>query len=161
MAVDIFLKLDAVTGESRDAKHEKEIDILSWSWGMSQSGTSHMGGGAGGGKVAVQDLHITKFIDRSSPTLALFCCNGKHIAKGTLTVRKAGDNPLEYLKLDLEEIIITSYTTGGSGSEDRLTENVSLNFAKFTHIYTPQNNLTGAAEGKVETKWHIAKNKSE
>ena len=160
MAVDIFLKLDGVTGESRDSKHEKEIDVLSWSWGMTQSGTAHLGSGAGSGKVAVQDLHITKFIDKASPILTKFCCNGKHIAKGSLVVRKAGEHPLEYLKIDLEEVLITSYTTGGSGAEDRLTENISLNFAKFTATYTPQSE-TGSAEGKVEAKWHIAKNKEE
>ena len=159
MAVDIFLKLDGIEGEARDDKHQKEIDVLSWSWGMSQSGTAHMGSGAGSGKVAVQDLHITKFIDKASPNLMKYCCNGKHITKGTLVVRKAGENPLEYLKLDLEEIIVTSVTTGGTGSEDRLTENVSLNFAKFTHIYTPQS-ASGAAEGKVEATWDIAKNKA-
>ncbi len=69
MAVDMFLKLDGVTGESADSKHKNEIDILSWSWGASQSGTTHMGSGGGGGKVSVQDLHLTKYLDKSSPTL--------------------------------------------------------------------------------------------
>ncbi len=160
MAVDIFLKLDGVTGEALDSKHEKEIDVLSWSWGMTQSGTTHVGGGGGAGKVAVQDLHITKYIDKATPTLQKFCANGKHMTKGTLTIRKAGENPLEYLKIDMEEILVTSVSTGGSGSEDRLTENISLNFAKFVTTYTPQSK-TGAAEGKVEAKWHIAKNKEE
>lgn len=161
MAVDIFLKLDGIEGESRDSKHEKEIDVTSWSWGMTQSGTTHQGSGGGSGKVAVQDLHITKYLDKSSPTLALFCCNGKHVSKGTLTVRKAGgDNPVEYLKLDLEEIIITSYSTGGSGHDDRVSENISLNFSKFSKVYTPQSDK-GASQGKVEAKWHISKNKSE
>jgi type VI secretion system secreted protein Hcp len=161
MAIDVFLKLDGVKGEARDSKHKDEIDVLSWSWGMSQSGTTHMGGGGGGGKVAVQDLAITKYVDNSTPTLMKFCANGKHIKKGTLTVRKAGgENALEYLKVDVEEIIVTSISTGGHGSEDRLMENVSLNFAKFKTTYTNQT-AEGAAGAAPDVTWNIAENKEE
>ncbi len=160
MAVDMFLKLDGVTGESQDSSHKEEIDVLSWSWGLSQSGTTHMGGGGGAGKVSVHDLSLTKYLDASSPTLQKFCANGKHVATGTLTVRKAGENPLEYLKIDLEEIIISSVSTGGSGGDDRLTENVSLNFKKFHTTYTPQSD-DGTAGAAVEAKWNIAENKEE
>jgi type VI secretion system secreted protein Hcp len=160
MAVDIFLKLDGVTGEAQDSVHKDEIDVLSWSWGLSQSGTTHMGGGGGTGKVSVQDISVTKYLDASSPTLQKFCANGKHVATGTLTVRKAGENPLEYLKIDLEEIIISSVSTGGSGGEERLTENISLNFRKFHTTYTPQA-ADGTAGAAVEAKWNIAENKEE
>jgi type VI secretion system secreted protein Hcp len=160
MAVDMFLKLDGVKGEAKDASHPDEIDVLSWSWGLSQSGTTHMGGGGGSGKVSVQDLSLTKYLDAASPTLQKFCANGKHVATGTLVVRKAGENPLEYLKIDLEEIIISSVSTGGSGGEDRLTENVSLNFKKFHTTYTPQDE-TGGPGAAVEAKWNIAENKEE
>jgi type VI secretion system secreted protein Hcp len=158
MAVDIFLKLDGVKGESQDSKHKEEIDVLSWSWGMSQSGTTHMGSGGGSGKVAVQDIHITKILDAASPTLQLYCANGKHIPSGTLTVRKAGEHPLEYLKIVLKEIIVTSVSTGGSGSQDQLTENISLNFAQFHTTYTPQK-PDGSGDVAKEAKWHIAQNK--
>ena len=77
MAVDMFLKLDGVKGESKDKVHTNEIDVLAWSWGMSNSGTAHVGGGAGSGKVSVQDLSFTKYVDSSSPNLMLNCCNGK------------------------------------------------------------------------------------
>jgi type VI secretion system secreted protein Hcp len=160
MAVDIFLKLDGVKGEAQDSKHKDEIDVLSWSWGMSQSGSTHVGGGGGTGKVSVQDLSLTKYLDKSSPTLQKFCANGKHVSKGTLTVRKAGEHPLEYLKIDIEEIIISSVSTGGSGGEDRLTENISLNFKKFHTTYTPQAQ-DGTAGAAVEAKWNIAENKEE
>src|ERR1700704_5685866 len=79
MAVDIFLDIEGIKGESKDSKHKDTIDVLSWSWGMSQSGTAHMGGGAGAGKVSVQDINFTHYLDKSSPTLMLHCCNGKHI----------------------------------------------------------------------------------
>ena len=143
MAVDIFLKLDGVEGESQDSKHAKEIDILSWSWGMSQSGTTHLGSGGGAGKVNVQDLSITKYVDKATPTLIKFCCNGKHIDKGKLVVRKAGEKPLDFLVIEFQELIVAAVTTGGIGSDDRMTENVTLNFREFHLTYTVQEK-TGA-----------------
>ena len=159
MAVDMFLKLEGIKGEAQDAKHKEEIDVLAWSWGLAQSGTTHMGSGSGAGKVSVQDLSITKYVDKASPTLALYSCSGKHIPKGQLIVRKAGDKPLEYIKIDLEDIIVSHLSLGGSGSEDRLTENVTLNFGKFKYVYTVQEK-TGAAGAAPECKWDIAKNES-
>jgi type VI secretion system secreted protein Hcp len=158
MAVDMFLKIDDIKGESLDAKHKDEIQVISWSWGMSQSGTTHDGPGAGAGKVNIQDLSFTKFVDKASPNLIKFCCSGKHFGHALLTVRKAGgDNPVEYLKIKLSDIIISSVTTGGSGGEDRLTENVSLNFGKFTLEYTPQT-ATGAAGAAIPVSYNIPAN---
>ncbi len=138
MAVDIFLKLDGIKGEAQDAKHKGEIDVLAWSWGMSQSGTTHMGSGGGGGKANFQDISVTKWVDKSSPLLMQYCATGKHISKAQLIVRKAGTKPLEYIVMDLTDIMVTSVSTGGSGGEDRLTENVSLNFAEFKVKYVEQ-----------------------
>ena len=159
MAVDIILKLDGVKGECKIDQHKEQIDVLSWSWGCSQSGTTHVGGGGGSGKVAVQDIHVTKYLDASSSTLFRFSCNGKHVAKGTLLVRKAGENPVDYLQIDMDEIIITSVTMGGSGSEDRLTENISLNFSKFKFEYFTQED-TGSKGKSAPLTWDIAANKA-
>lgn len=157
MAVDIFLKLADINGESKDQAHADEIDVLSWSWGMSQSGTTHLGSGGGAGKVNVQDLSITKYVDSASCDLMKCCCNGKHLATGTLTVRKAGENPLEFVTIDLEEILVAAVTTGGIGSDDRMTENVTLNFRKFEIKYKKQAS-DGSGEDKGDTKWDIAMN---
>jgi type VI secretion system secreted protein Hcp len=157
MALDMFLKLDGVAGESLVTGHVGEIDILAWSWGMSNSGTAHAGGGSGAGKVNVQDLSITKYIDKSTPSLMLYSCNGKHVATGLLTVRKAGEKPLEYLKLSLTEVMVTSVSTGGSGGEDRLTENISLNFAKVKVEYIEQT-AKGGAGATPSMGWDIAAN---
>src|SRR4028119_1769590 len=157
MAVDMFLKLEGIKGEAADGKHKEEIDVLAWSWGMSQSGTTHMGSGSGSGKVAVQDLSLTKYVDKSSATLVNHCCTGKHITKGQLIVRKAGDKPLEYITVDLEDIIVTAVSSGGSGGEDRLTENVTLNFGKFKYTYTTQAK-DGSGGPKVDFGWSISKN---
>lgn len=157
MAVDMFLKLDGIKGESVDSKHKDEIAVLAWSWGMSNSGSAHLGGGAGSGKVNVQDLSLTKYIDVSSPDLMLSSCNGKHIAKAQLTVRKAGENALEYLIIKLEDILVASVSTGGSGGEDRLTENITLNFAKVDVEYTQQD-AKGGAGAKPKMGWDIPAN---
>ena len=160
MAVDMFLNLDGVKGESKDKAHTQEIDILSWSWGMSNSGSAHVGGGAGSGKVSVQDLSLTKYLDSSSAPLMLSCCNGEHFGSAVLTVRKAGEKPLEYLTIKLQEVVITSVTTGASGGDDRLTENVTLNFAKVKVEYLPQE-AKGGKGNMIPFSWDIAANDNE
>lgn len=157
MAVDMFIKIDKIDGEAKDAKHAKEIDVLAWSWGVSQSGTTHMGGGSGSGKVSVQDLSITKYIDSSSHALLLACCAGTHIKEATLVVRKAGDKPLEYVKIKLTDVIVSSINTGGSGGEDRLTENIVLNFGRFDYEYVPQK-ADGSGDAAKTAGWKIPEN---
>jgi type VI secretion system secreted protein Hcp len=158
MAMDQFMKFTPkLEGESKDKKHGKEIDVLAWSWGMSNSGSAQMGGGAGAGKVSVQDLSFTKYVDSSSPAIMLACCNGKHYDEAFLTVRKAGDTPVEYIKIKMTEVLVTSVSTGGSGGEDRITENVSLNFAKVHVDYTPQNDK-GQPGTAIPMSWDIAAN---
>lgn len=160
MAVDMFMKIDKVEGESKDSKHAKEVDVLSWSWGMSQSGSMHSGGGGGSGKVSVNDLTFTKYVDVASHLLLQCCATGKHLTNAVLTVRKAGEKQQEYLKIHLEEVLVSSVTTGGSGGEDRLTENVTLNFAKFKFEYSPQkadgsldSAKTTGYDVRANTKW--------
>jgi len=157
MAVDMFIKIGDIAGESKDSVHAGEIDVLAWSWGASNSGTAHVGGGAGAGKVNVQDLSFTKYIDKSSPDLFLACCNGAHQPQALLTVRKAGTTPLEYIIITMTEVMITSVSTGGSGGEDRLTENVTLNFAKVKIDYKEQT-PTGATGATPSAGWDISQN---
>lgn len=157
MAVDMFIKIDDIKGESVDKKHADSIQVLAWSWGATQSGTTHDGPGGGAGKVNIQDLSFTKYIDNSSPNLIKNVCNGKHFKQALLTVRKAGEHPLEYLKIKLTDVLISSISTGGSGGEDRLTENVTLNFGKFEVIYTPQK-ADGAGGAEKPVTWNIPGN---
>lgn len=157
MAVDMFMKVGDIKGEARDKSHSDEIDVLSWSWGLSQSGTMHISGGGGAGKVSVQDLSFTKYVDKSSTNLMLACCNGKHYPEALLTVRKAGENPVEYIKVTMTDVLITGVSTGGSGGEDRITENVMLNFAKVKVEYTPQK-PDGSADAAMDMGWNIEEN---
>lgn len=161
MAVDMFIKFTPeLKGESRDKTHAGEIDVLAWSWGVSNSGSAHVGGGAGAGKANVQDLSFTKYIDKSSPSLQLACCKGTHYGSALLTVRKAGGKPLEYLKITMTEVMVTAVSTGGSGGEDRLTENVTLNFAKVQVDYVEQK-PDGTEGDKPTMQYNIAENVSE
>ena len=158
MAVDMFLKIDGVDGESKVKGHTKEIDVLSWSWGASNAGSAHVGGGAGSGKVNVHDVQVTKHVDSSSPKLLLACFAGTHYSKALLTVRKAGgDSPVEYLKITMEQVFITSISTGAHGGEDRLNESVSLNFSKVNLDYTPQTDKGGAGT-PIPFGWDISAN---
>jgi type VI secretion system secreted protein Hcp len=158
MAVDMFIKLDDIKGESQDKTHKDEIEVLAWSWGMSQSGTTHSGTGGGGGKVNVQDMSFTKYMDKASPTLMKACTKGTHVPNVVFVARKAGGDPLEYYKITMQEVIVSSISTGGSGGEDRFTENVTLNFNTFHVEYQPQDAKGAKDGGVIETKWNIAKN---
>ena len=155
--MDMFIKIGDIKGESKDSKHKEKIDVLAWSWGLSNSGNAQVGGGAGAGKVNVQDLSFTKYIDSATCPLMLAASNGKHYKEALLIVRKAGEHPVEYVKIKMEDVLITSVSTGGSGGEDRLTENVSLNFAKVSVDYTPQKQ-DGSADTAIPYSWDIAAN---
>ena len=162
MATDMFLVIEGVKGETRDGtyKDKKGIDILAWSWGLSNSGSFHSGGGGGAGKANIQDISVTKYIDAASPNLLKKCASGEHYKEALLVVRKAGGKPLEYIRIKMEEVMVTSVSTGGSGGEDRLTENVTLNFSKFNYIYTPQKE-DGTGGGDMEFGYDIAANAME
>ena len=160
MAMDMFLKISPVKGESRDKVHKEEIDILAWSWGASNSGSAHVGGGMGAGKVNVQDISVTKYVDSASADLFMSTCNGKHFAEAKLTVRKAGEPPLEYIIITMTDVLITSLSFGGSGGEDRLTENVTLNFAKMKYEYFKQDEK-GIGKPAGSLTFNIAENAKE
>lgn len=160
MAVDYYLELDGIKGESQDKDHKDQIDISSWSWGLTQSGTTHLGTGSGAGKVNVQDLSLTKIIDKSSPVLMQYCTTGKHIASGKLHCYKAsGDSRVEYLLLEMKNLLISSYSTGGVGGSDQQTENFSINFGEYKKTYTQQM-ADGSAGAKVDFGWKIPVNES-
>jgi type VI secretion system secreted protein Hcp len=159
-AVDMFLKVGSIKGESTDKQYPGGngwINVLAWSWGASNSGTTHTGGGAGAGIANVQDLSVTKYVDIASPDLFMSTLKGTHFPDAQLIVRRVGQNPIAYIKLEMKEVLVTSLSTGASGGDDRLTENVSLNFASFTFTYTPQN-PDGSAGTAKNISWDIAGN---
>ena len=160
MALDMFINMGSnIKGESNDKVQgpKGDIDILAWSWGMSQSGTTHMGTGGGAGKANFQDLSFTKYIDSSTNGLMTALAKGSHIAECVLMVRKAGEGQNKYVMITMNEVLVTSVSTGGSGGEDRLTENVTLNFAKVKYTYIPQN-ADGTFGADKDFTWDIAAN---
>jgi len=179
---DAFLKLDGIKGESADAKHKDWIDVLSFSWGLSQTGVSATGGGGGAGKVKVHDFFITKKTDASSPLLMLNCASGAHIKEANFVVRKAGGEQLEYLKIKLTDVLVSSYKpsgaedgsglllpavqtaprdpqTGASLAGDEIPkEHLSLNFAKVEYSYQPQGADGKAQGGPILAGWDVKAN---
>ena len=163
MAMDMYLVIDTVDGETVDKvmKDKKAIDILAWSWGVSNSGTAHMGGGAGAGKANFQDISVTKYIDLGSHALLLGCATGEHFKEAVLTVRKAGKTQEPYVTITMTEVMIVSVSTGGSGGEDRLTENVTLNFAKVKFEYFYQDEKGVVSKTAKAMTYNIAENSIE
>lgn len=154
--VDYFLKIDGIEGESEDAKHKNEIQILSFSFGESQAGTMSFGGGGGAGKVQMQDFHYMMNVNKASAKLFEKCASGEHIAKAVLTARKAGKDQQDYLKVTLEDVIVSSFQTNGDAHANSLpVDSISLNFAKIEFEYKPQDakgNLGAAVKAKVDLK---------
>jgi type VI secretion system secreted protein Hcp len=155
--VDYFLKLDGIAGESTDAKHKGEIELASFSWGAQNSGTAGHGGGGGAGKVTFNDLHFIQRTQKSSSALLLSVATGKHIPAGQLTARKAGKGQIEFLKIKLTDILVTSFQI--SAADDLPLEQISLNFSKFEFSYSAQDQ-TGKAVPVPPVRWDLKGNKS-
>jgi type VI secretion system secreted protein Hcp len=137
--VDYFLKIDGIQGESNDSKHKGEIEIESFSWGAVQSGTAGHGGGMGAGRVNMQDFNFVMRINKASPKLMLACAQGEHIKNAILTCRKAGKEQQEYLKVTFNDLLVSSYQTGGSGHADVVPmDQISLNYTKIQMDYKEQ-----------------------
>ena len=154
-ASDYLLELDGIPGESIDAQRPGAIEIQSFSFGASNSGTI-VGGGGGAGKVSFSDITFSKNLDKSSPILYLHCAQGKHIPKATLYVRKSGsDKPVEYYVITLSDVLVTSVQTSGGGGLPM--ESLSLNFAKIEFSYAAQK-PDGSLESPVKSGWNIATN---
>jgi type VI secretion system secreted protein Hcp len=158
MAVDYFLKIDSVPGESTDDKHKGEIDVESWSWGETQSGTSSAGGGGGAGKVSMQDFHFVMRLNKASPKLMLACATGEHLKSATLVCRKAGGDQQEYMKIVMSDLLVSSYQTGGSTGDVVPLDQISLNFSKIEYEYKPQK-ADGSLDSPVKTGYDLKLNK--
>jgi type VI secretion system secreted protein Hcp len=160
MAVEMFLKLAGCDGESIASGHENEIELLGWNWGVTNQGSSGMGGGSGTGKASFHDLSITKYVDKATATILGNCAKGNHFATGVLVCRKVGgDSPLEYLKIEMDQVFVSGVQHGGSPGDELTVENVTFNFAKMKVVYTPQS-ASGSAAGNVPFNWDIRKNQS-
>jgi type VI secretion system secreted protein Hcp len=160
MAIDYFLKIDGISGESVDAKHKGEIDVEAWSWGETHPASpgAGAGGGGGAGKVQMQDLNFTAKFSTASPDLILACASGKHFKSAVLTARKAGKEQLEFLTFSLSDVLVSAYQTGGVEGEVVPGDSVSLNFAKIQVEYKPQK-PDGSLGASIKAGWDVKQNK--
>ena len=169
MAVDYFLKIDGIEGESSDETHSKEIELISYDWAQAQSGKFAQGGGGGAGKVQMDNFRFVTATNKSSPKLMLACATGQHIGEAVLTCRKAGGGQQEFYKVTMKDVLVSTYRTrshaGGLNSTDdggyndgRPTDEFSLNFAKIEFEYRPQKE-DGSLDNPVKTGYDLKLNK--
>lgn len=156
-AVDYFLKIDGIEGESANSRHGGEIEIESFSWGAAQSGTGGSGGG-GAGKVSFQDIHFTAKTSKASPKLMLACASGEHIKDAVLVGELSGKRGQKFLEIKLTDVLVSSYQSGGSDGNVP-TDSFSLNFAKIEFTYYPMNR-DGSLGAPVKAGWDIKENRS-
>jgi type VI secretion system secreted protein Hcp len=159
MAFDAFLKLGDIKGESGDSKHKEEIEVLSFSYGVVNTGSSSGGSGGGSGRADLSDFTLVKRVDKSSPVLFQHCATGTHIKEATFVVRKAGGEQLEYLKIKLADVLVSSVRPGGSsqGADTIPLEEVSLNFTQIHVDYQPQGADGKALGGPIHGGWDVKK----
>jgi type VI secretion system secreted protein Hcp len=159
MAVDLFLKIDGIAGESADAKHKGEIELESFSWGESNSGAHSPGtGGGGAGKVQMQDLHFVTRVNKASPTLMLACATGKHLKQAVLTARKAGKGQQEFLIFKFTDLLVSSYQVGASAhGESEPLDQISFEFSRIEMEYRAAK-ADGSLEEPVKAGWDVKTN---
>jgi type VI secretion system secreted protein Hcp len=182
-ASDFFLKIDGIEGESTDAKHKGEIDLLGWNWSETNAGSSATGGGGGAGRVRMQDLTFEAYMNKATPKLMLACASGQHIKKAVLTCRKAGGDQQEFFIITMSDLLVSSYQnagssasiTGTSGSNDTEhkmiahdgdlvpggnlpMDRVTLNFAKIEFEYKEQK-ADGTLNAAVKAGWDLKANR--
>jgi type VI secretion system secreted protein Hcp len=178
---DHFLKLDGIDGESADAKHKGEIDVLSFSFHALQGGSSAIGGGAGRGRVALGDFVVTKNLDKASPALFQYCCSGQPITKAVMTSRKAGKDQQPYYVITMTDVLVSSHATGNADgssptpatplipgrsnlvsnipSDDWLaTESITFNYSTISIAYSEQA-ADGSVKGAITKGWDAKGNK--
>ena len=158
MAQDMFIKIDGIEGESLDATHKNEIQVLSWKWDVSQHSNTHSGSGGGSGRATVEDFIFVHYTDKASPNLLNYCLTGKHIKNIQFVIRKAGGDPLEYLIIKFTDVIITHVGMQGSlEDEARPREQVRFSFTKMTQDYVMQN-AEGHKAGVISATYDVKAN---
>lgn len=158
MAQDMFIKIDGIEGESLDASHKNEIEVLSWNWNIAQHSNMHSGSGGGSGKASVDDFCFVHYTDKASPNLLSYCLTGKHIKNIAFVIRKAGGDPLEYLTINFTDAIITCVNMEGSSEDEtRPREIVRFSFTKVTQDYVMQNS-EGSKSGVISASYDVKAN---
>jgi type VI secretion system secreted protein Hcp len=152
---DYFLKIDGIQGESTDAKHKAEIELVSFSWGVQQAAAGRPAGGAGAGRAQFKSFEFLMRVNKASPQLFLASVTGKHIKEAFLSVRRAGKAGMEYLKIKFTDILVTSIEQ--QGGETAVDEAIAFDFRSIEMQYAPQD-ARGTAGAPVVAGWDVSKN---
>jgi type VI secretion system secreted protein Hcp len=155
MPGSLFLKIPGCEGEATDDGHQKEIDVIDYRLAMKHP-VNFRGTGMSGGEATVDDVIVTKAVDKASPNLMKFCLTGKHLDEVVLTARKRGENPIDYIKITLKNCMISSVDHSHQGDDHR--EIVTLAFESIKKEYTPQGS-DGKPQGAVTVEHDVKKNK--
>jgi type VI secretion system secreted protein Hcp len=159
MAIDYFLRIDGIPGESLDSKHKGEIEVQAWSWGEANPPPpAPGGGGVGAGKVQMQDFNFTARTSKASPNLLIACASGKHFKSAVLTARKAGKPQAEFLTFSLSDVLVTAYQIAGAEGEVVPADSFSLNFSKIQVEYKEQK-ADGSVGASIKAGWDAKQNK--
>ena len=159
MAIDVFLRVDGIEGESKDARHRGEIDVVTFAWGASNPAGHGTGTGAGTGRVTFQDVSFTASTSKASPKLFLACASGQHIRSAVLTVRKSGAQQQDFLKVTMTDVTVSSYSQTGDVSATVPVDQVALTFARFQVSYAAQR-ADGTLDTPVTAGWDLKTNTS-
>jgi type VI secretion system secreted protein Hcp len=152
MSIDSHIKFDGVEGESSHQDHKGEIEVLSWTWGVSNASLTS-GTGSGKGKASPGDLHFTHLYDKASPVLAKKCAQGVHFPNVVITARKSGEGQKDFLKITMKEVFITSVQPSGSSGGD-IMESVSMSYGAIEFGYKAQD-TKGGLGGEVKFAWDV------
>jgi type VI secretion system secreted protein Hcp len=150
-----FLRIDGIPGESQNPRHRGEIEVESFSW--SETYLASAAGAGGTGKVHVQDLHITKQIDKASPLLMLAAASGRHLTSAVLAAQRPGKEPLDYLTISLGGVMVNSYQTGAAAGQPTPADQVSFSFRQIEIVYRSQL-PDGSLDTPVTAGWDVAAN---
>jgi type VI secretion system secreted protein Hcp len=166
--VDYYLKIEGVDGEATDDRHKGQIEIQSFSWGVSNPSTvgpGSAGSGAGresptlqstGQTASFYNLNIMKRLDKSTPMLFLKAASGEHIPEVVLTGQLSGENPSAFYTITMSDVIISSFWQPTPEGQPPM-ESVSFNFAKIEISYTPMS-ADGTAAETVKAGWDVKSN---
>lgn len=158
MAVDMYMRIDGVTGESKDGNHQGWTNIRSYAWGASQPGNMSIGSGGGLGKASFSDLRITAMVDRATPAVLKYCANGKHVSTIEVSVCKAGGSQIEYLRITLNEVLVTSVDQSAANDSDAVMVTYTFQAAKVKQQYWEQTDQ-GTKGGESVLSWNIKENR--
>lgn len=158
MSIDLFLKIEGIEGEAKDANHKGWITLTGFNWGASQPGNMQTGGGGGAGKVTWRDLTVNAPIDRATPAIARYLSSGKHINKVELSACKAGNPQTEYMRITLEEVLLTGLTYNGANGNERVNMTYNFQAARIRQQYWEQTEKGGRG-AEIASGWNIKENK--